>query len=85
MSFCPFPEGMGSQTEGGVQRQTMPSHLYLRFYDALSHHEHVFLFARMHLEAGLPTQEEMLPHEDMPTQCGMSTQEERATQDETAE
>jgi hypothetical protein len=33
---------------------------WLLFYDALSHHACVFLFARLHLEAGLPTQEEML-------------------------
>jgi len=32
---------------------------WLLFYDALSNHAYVFLFARMHLEAGLPTQEEM--------------------------
>ena len=28
-------------------------------YDALSQYAYVILFARMHLEAGLPTQEEM--------------------------
>ena len=50
---------MGSQTEGGVQRRTMPCLLCLLLYDAHSHHAYVFLFARMHLEAGLLTQEEM--------------------------
>jgi len=68
MLFCPFPEGMGSQAEGGVQRRTMPSILCFLLYDALSHHAYVFLFARMHLEEGLPTQGEILPHKDMPTQ-----------------
>jgi len=58
MAFCPLPEGMGSQTEGGVQWRTMPSLLFLLFHDALSHHAYVFLFARMHLQAGLPTQED---------------------------
>jgi len=29
---------------------------------------HVFLFVRMHLEAELPTQEEILPHKDMAMQ-----------------
>jgi len=68
MPLCPFLEGMGSQTEGGVQRRTMPSLPCLLFYDALSHHAYVFLFAKMHFEAGLPTQKEILPHEDTPTQ-----------------
>jgi len=68
MPFCPFPEGMGSQTEGRMQRRTMPSLLCLLFYDALSHHAYVFLFVRMHLETELPTQEEILLHKDMPTQ-----------------
>ena len=68
MTFCPFPEGMGSQTEGGVQQQTMPSLLCWLFQDALSHHAYVFIFVRMHLEAELLTQEEILLHKDMPTQ-----------------
>ena len=32
---------------------------WLLIYDALSHHVYVFLFARIHLEVGLPTQDEM--------------------------
>ena len=40
---------------------------WLLFYDALSHHVYVFLFARMHLDAGLPTQEEM--HRTETCQC----------------
>jgi len=79
MPFFPFPGGRGSQTEDGVPKQMMPSFLCLLFYDALSDHARVFLFVSMHLEAELPTQEEI------PMQCGMATQEEMVTHYETAE
>jgi len=34
MPFCLFPGSMGSQTEGGVPKQMMPSLLCFLFYDA---------------------------------------------------
>jgi len=66
MPFCLSPRGIASQTEGRVQQQKMPS--LLCFYDALSYHAYVFLFVSMHLETELLTQEDMLPHKEMPTQ-----------------
>ena len=52
----------------------MPSLLCLLFSDAFSDHACVFLCVSMHLEA------ELLTHEEIPTQCGMATQEWMATQ-----
>jgi len=58
-AILPISRRHGEQIEGGVQQQTMPSLLCLLFYDALSHHACLFLFASIHLEAELPTHEEM--------------------------
>jgi len=77
--FCPFPGGRGSQTEDGVPKRMMPSFLCLLSYDGLSDRACVFLFVSMHHEAELPTQE------DIPTRCGMATQDKMVTQYETAE
>jgi len=66
MSFCPFPGGIASQTEGGGQQLKMPCLLCLLFYDALSHNAYVFLLVSVNLEADLPTQEEMPAQEEMP-------------------
>jgi len=60
--------------EGGVQKLMMPSFLSLLLFDALSDHPCVFLCVSMHLEA------ELLTHEEIPTQCGMTTQEWMTTQ-----
>jgi len=84
MSFCLFPGSMGSQTEGGVPKQMMPSLLSLLFNDAFSDHACVFLCVSMHLEAELLTQEEIPTQCRMATQDWMATQEWMATQDETA-
>jgi len=65
---------MGRPPEGGVQKLMMPSLLYLLFFDAFSDHACVFLCVSIHLEA------ELLTHEEIPTQCGMGTQEWMATQ-----
>jgi len=69
---------MGSPPEGGVPKRMMLSLLCLLFYGAFSDHACVFLCVSMYLEAELLTQEEI------PTQCGMATQEWMATQYKTA-
>jgi len=71
MLFCVFPGSMGRPPEGGVQKLIMS---YLLFFDAFSDHACVFLCVSMHLET------ELLTHEEIPTQCGMSTQEWMTTQ-----
>ena len=57
-----------------MQKLMKPSLLCLLFFDAFSDHACVFLCVSMHLEA------ELLTHEELPTQCGMATQEWMATQ-----
>jgi len=52
----------------------MSSLLSLLFFDAFSEHACVFLCVIMHLET------ELLTHEEIPTQCGMTTQEWMTTQ-----
>jgi len=74
MLFCVFPGSMGRPPEGGVQKLMMPSLLCLLFFDAFSDHACAFLCVSMHLEA------ELLTHEEIPTQCGMATQEWMTTQ-----
>jgi len=74
MLFCVFPGNMGRPPEGGVKKLMMSSLLYLLFFDAFSDHACVFLCVSMHLETDL------LTHEEIPTQCGMETQEWMATQ-----
>jgi len=74
MLFCVFPRSMGCPPKGGVPKLMIPSILCLLFSDAFSDHACVFLCVSMHLEA------ELLTHEEIPTQCGMTTQEWMATQ-----
>jgi len=78
MTSCLFPGSMGRPPEGGVQKQMIPSLLYLLFFDAFSDHACGFLCVSMHLEA------ELLTHEEIPTQCGMTTQEWMTTQHDQA-
>jgi len=74
MLFCVFPGSMGRPPEGGVQKLMMPSLLCLLFFDAFSDHECVFLCVSMHLES------ELLTHEEIQTQCGITTQKWMTTQ-----
>jgi len=57
-----------------VQKLMMPSLLCLLFFDAFSDHECVFLCVSMHLES------ELLTHEEIQTQCGITTQKWMTTQ-----
>jgi len=57
--------------EGGVHKT---DNVLLVFFDAFSDYACVFLCVSMYLET------ELLTHEEMPTQCGMSTQEWMTTQ-----
>jgi len=57
-----------------VQKLMLPSLLCLLFSDAFSDHACIFLCVSMHLEA------ELLTHEEIPTQCRMTTQEWMVTQ-----
>jgi len=76
MPFCLFLGSMGRPPEGKVQKPIMSSLLCLLFSD----HACVLLCVSMHPEV------ELLTHEEIPAQCGMTTQEWMATeQDQTSD
>jgi len=57
-----------------VKKLMIPSLLCLLFFDAFSDHACIFLCVSMHVKT------ELLTHEKIPTQCGMTTQEWMETQ-----
>ena len=73
---CMYGAGAATLCAGTVRLVSlmMPSLLCLLFLDAFSDQACFFLCVSMHLEV------ELLTHEEIPTQCGMATQEWMVTQ-----